>query len=100
MKKKKIKIGIIGLGRVTSHYYNLFSKKRIKNAEIISLCDKNLSNSRFYEKKFLVDCFKDYKNPEFYKNVDLVLILTPSGFHYKICEFFLKKKLIFYVKNL
>lgn len=57
------------------------------------MCDKNLSNSRFYEKKFLVDCFKDYKNPEFYKNVDLVLILTPSGFHYKICEFFLKKKI-------
>jgi len=93
MKQKKIKIGIIGLGRVTNHYYNLFSKNKIKNAEIVSLCDKDLSTSKFYKKNFFVDCFKDYRNPEFYKNVDLILILTPSGSHFKICEFFLKKKI-------
>ena len=88
MKKKKIKIGIVGLGRVTNHYYNLFSKNKIKHAEIVSLCDKDLSAGRLYKKKFSVNYFKDYKNPEFYKNVDLVLILTPSGSHFKICEFF------------
>lgn len=91
--KKKIKIGVIGLGRVFSHYYNLFSKNLIKNAKIVSLCDQNLIAGKFYKKFFLVDCFKDYKNPEFYKNLDLVLILTPSGSHFKICEFFLKKKI-------
>ena len=52
MKKKKIKIGIVGLGRVTNHYYNLFSKNKIKNAEIVSLCDKDLSTSKFYKKNF------------------------------------------------
>mgnify|MGYP006087568573 CR=1 FL=1 len=90
---KKIKIGIVGLGRVTSHYYNLFSKNLIKNAEIVSLCDKNLIAGKFYKKKFSASFFRNYKNPQFYKKIDLVLILTPSGSHYKICEFFLKNKI-------
>ena len=51
----------------------------------------------FIKKNFFVDCFKDYRNPEFYKNVDLILILTPSGSHFKICEFFFKKKNKYFV---
>ena len=93
MKKKKIKIGIVGLGRVTNHYYNLFLKNKIKNAEVISLCDKNHIAGKFYEKKFSAKLFKNYKSPDFYINLDLVLILTPSGSHFEICEFFLKKKI-------
>ena len=90
---KKIKIGIVGLGRVTNHYYNIFSKKKIKNAEIISLCDKNIIPGKHYQKKFSANYFKNYDDPDFYQNLDLVLILTPSGSHFKICEFFLKKKI-------
>ena len=72
MKKKKIKIGIVGLGRVTNHYYNLFLKNKIKNAEVISLCDKNHIAGKFYEKKFSAKHFKNYKSPDFYINLDLV----------------------------
>jgi UDP-N-acetyl-2-amino-2-deoxyglucuronate dehydrogenase len=90
--KKKIKIGIVGLGRVVNHYYNIFSNNKIKNAEIVSLCDKNLIAGNFYKKKFSAKFFKNYKNPEFYNKIDVILILTPSGSHFKICEFFLKKK--------
>ncbi len=91
--EKKVKVGIVGLGRVADHYYKLFSKKKIKNVNIISICDENNLTAKSYKKKFSSNYYNDYKNPSFYKNLDLVLILTPSGTHYKICEFFLKKKI-------
>ena len=37
--KKKVKVGIVGLGRVADHYYKIFLKNKIKNAKIISICD-------------------------------------------------------------
>ena len=93
MKKKIIKIGIVGLGRVTNHYHGLFSKKKIKNVEIISLCDKDIKAGKYYQRKFSANYFRNYNDPDFYQNLDLVLILTPSGSHFEICEFFLKKKI-------
>jgi predicted dehydrogenase len=41
MKKKVVKIGIVGCGRVFNHYMKIFNKRKKKDFKIIAICDKN-----------------------------------------------------------
>ena len=41
MKKKIVKIGIVGCGRVFKHYVKIFNKRKKKDFKIVSVCDKN-----------------------------------------------------------
>jgi len=90
--KKKVRIGIVGLGRVFEHYLKLFKKKKIKNYQLTSICDIDKKKSS-YAKSLNVNFYNNFKNPDFYKNIDLVLILTMSGNHYPIAKFFINKKI-------
>ena len=74
--KKKVKIGIIGLGRVFEHYLKLFRSNKIKNYQIISICDLNKKKGKIFENKLKVNFYSDFKNHNFYKDVDMVIILT------------------------
>ena len=91
--KKKVKIGIIGLGRVFEHYLKLFKSNKIKNYQITKICDLNKKKGKIFEKKLKVDFYSDFKNRNFYKDLDLVIILTISGNHYPISKFFINKKI-------
>ena len=91
--KKKVKIGIIGLGRVFEHYLKLFRSNKIKNYQIISICDLNKKKGKIFENKLKVNFYSDFKNHNFYKDVDMVIILTDSGNHYETSKFFINKKI-------
>ncbi len=91
--KNNVRIGIVGLGRVFEHYLKLFKSKKIKNYQIVSLCDLDLKKGNNAKKILKTKYYTNYKDPNFYKEIDLVIILTISGTHYKICKFFLNKKI-------
>ncbi len=90
---KKINIGLIGCGRVGDYYFNILKSNKIKNFKLISVCDDNIKKTNKFKKKFKCKTFRKYNNPNFFKNLDAVLILTPSGSHFKIAKFFLEKKI-------
>ena len=48
--QKKIKIGIVGCGRVAQHYGYFFSKNLVKNFKIKFCCDLNLEKSKNLKK--------------------------------------------------
>jgi predicted dehydrogenase len=87
--KKKISIGIIGLGHWGKNYLRLFSN--IRGVQILGLCDINI------EKK--VDLIKDFKNilitkdyNDLIKNttIDTLIVATNADSHYEIVKKSLK----------
>ena len=80
--KKKVKFGIIGLGRVFDTRVSDVFLNELKNSEIIAICDKNKKKLKKFQKKFKCDSFLSI-NQFFKKDFDFVYIATESGNHYK-----------------
>ena len=77
----KLKVGIIGCGRVADHYIKFI--KRNPNIKIVSICDKKRNKIRYFSKIFKCKGFLDYNDMLNYCKYDLIIILTPSGLHYQ-----------------
>ena len=90
---KKINIGLVGCGRVGDYYFDILKSNKIKNFELVAVCDENLEKTKKFKNKFKCKISKSYMDPKFYENLDAVLILTPSGSHFAIVKFFLQKKI-------
>ncbi len=90
MNEPRLKIGILGCGRVCEHYINkILIPERVGNLfQVVACCDVDKNKSNNVARVF--SC-KSYNNlEEFVKNKDIevVLILTKSGQHFehaKIC---------------
>ena len=82
MKKKILKLGILGLGRVLkSRVYSVF-KKEIKGIKVLSVFDINKEKNYKYSKLFncdLVDSFESFLE----RDTDFVYIATESGNHFQ-----------------
>jgi UDP-N-acetyl-2-amino-2-deoxyglucuronate dehydrogenase len=78
-----IRIAVIGCGRVAQHYKKIFDSGVLSNWELVGFYDILSERSRNFADHFKSKSFKSYES--MLKNVkpNLVLILTPSGLHYK-----------------
>lgn len=91
MKKKFLKVGVIGCGRVFDHYLNLFKKNKIPLMKLVACCDEN---PEIIRRKIQIGDIRNYtKLTDMVKNefLDLVLVLSPSGLHYKHTKYILKR---------
>ena len=91
---KKIKLGIVGCGRIfDKHYDAIKSKKNNQNINLVSICDADKKKL----KKITDPNIQKYNNfKDFFdnsSNLDLVAICTPSGLHYEHCLMAAKKNL-------
>ena len=92
--KKKIKIALIGCGRVADHYAKIFQKKIDKKLfNIIAVCDSNKKNLVKFSNTFKCKGYLNYNDLLNNDLIDLAIVLTPSGTHYKIVKKFLKAKI-------
>ena len=83
MKNKKVKFGIIGLGRVVEKRVASVFLKEIKNAEVVAVYDIDRKKNLKYTKIFKCKFSKTLK--QFFENkIDIVYIGTESGNHFKI----------------
>ena len=85
---KKVRIGVVGLGRLGSLHALIYSK--IKYVELVSLCD--IDKKRAYSvagslKKPWTADYRDLLD----KKLDAVSIVTPTYLHHKIAKAFLKQ---------
>ena len=72
--KKKFKIGIVGYGNISKKHITAIDKN--KKFEIVSLCDSKYFKTKYKKYKFLDKMLKNQKD------IDIVTILSPSGYHY------------------
>ena len=84
--KKKLKVGIIGCGRVAIHYAQLIKKNKIKHNNISCLSDTVISKANNLSKIIGGKVYKDYIKMILENKIDVALVLTPSGTHYQICK--------------
>ena len=79
---KKINVGIIGIGRISLHHIKcIISEKRFS---LSAISDLNKSKLKKFSKKFNVDGYLNYREMLIrHKEINLVIIATPSGMHYE-----------------
>ena len=90
MNKEKIKIGILGCGRVCEHYIQkiLISERVGTLYQVVACCDVDKKKSEYVGNIFSCESYNNIEEFVQHKNLEVVLILTKSGQHYehsKIC---------------
>jgi predicted dehydrogenase len=82
-----LKIGIFGAGHLGKFHINNW--KEIENVEIVGFHDSNYETALDVEKKFGIKYFED--TDELIDMIDAADIITPTQYHYSICEKLLRK---------
>lgn len=87
MSDKKIRYGIVGIGKQGTFYTKIFTKFKglVKGAELTAVCDIDESRRKYAEENLKdVKVFSDYK--EMFKSglIDVVMVETPHYFHPEI----------------
>jgi len=82
MKKEKIKIAIIGCGRIAGHHCRAILNS--DDFELVAVCDLVLAKAKDYADQFGAIAYENYhhmliENPE----INTVAVMTPSGMHYE-----------------
>ncbi|PIP67673.1 MAG: hypothetical protein CO035_04540 [Candidatus Omnitrophica bacterium CG_4_9_14_0_2_um_filter_42_8] len=86
----KIKVGVIGLGRLGAIHAKIYST--LENTELCGICDIDENTARFAAETLKTSWFTDYKKLLDYK-LGAVSIVTPTILHYEIAKFFLQNKI-------
>ena len=81
---KKIKFSIIGCGRIFKKHLNFFETTKLNFIKLVSVCDIDINVLDKIESK--LNFKKFYSIDEMCKktNPDVIVILTPSGFHFSV----------------
>ncbi len=77
-----MKIGIIGLGRVFSHYLNNFIDNQFLSQNQLIICDTNNELLEKYSNQLGCKSFSSLEN-FISEKPDFVIVSSPSGLHYK-----------------
>ena len=83
MRKKKHKIALVGCGRVAEHYIKILRKLKNINIQVVAVCDVKRNRALNFAKKLGAKAYFKLKDMLIEIEVDLILILTPSGLHYE-----------------
>jgi UDP-N-acetyl-2-amino-2-deoxyglucuronate dehydrogenase len=75
----KIRFAIIGCGRIS--YRHIEAIQANNDAELIALCDLNLSRAEEMNSQAKVKIYQNYNEMLQNEKIDVVCIMTPSGMH-------------------
>ena len=87
---KKIRVGVIGLGRLGSIHAKIYSE--LETVELAGICDVDENAARLASESLKTNWYSDYKNL-LDNQLDAVSIVTPTILHYEIAKFFLQNKI-------
>lgn len=87
---KKIRIGVVGLGRLGSIHAKIYST--LENVELAGISDIDENITKNTAETLNTSGSSDYRQL-LDKNLDAVSIVTPTALHYEIARFFLRNKI-------
>ncbi len=85
MHRKKIKIGVVGIGHLGN--YHLQKYAQLENCEIVAIADTLMEKTRKAADIYHCASFSDHRN--LIGRVDAVSIAVPTGEHYHVAKDFL-----------
>ncbi len=77
-----VRIAVVGCGRVAQHYKRIFDSGVVKGWKMVGFCDVRHERANEFASHFHAHSFVDYQDMLSTVKPDLVLILTPSGYHH------------------
>jgi len=77
---KKIKIGVVGCGRISKNHFSSIDKYR-DEVELIAICDSNADVLTEHAQKYNVRAYTLMEDMLQKEQLDLVALCTPSGTH-------------------
>ena len=83
MNDNKINIAVIGCGRVAQHYKKILDSGVVSGWRMVGFYDLLEEKSQEFAKHFCTKIYNSYDELISKAKPDLLLILTPSGAHYK-----------------
>lgn len=83
---------IIGCGRIFYKHLESINSLKKNKIKIVGFCDKDTKKLKKLKKKYKLDIFENFKKAISHTKPDLVIILTPSGFHSEQVIYSIKKK--------
>lgn len=84
MERKKIKVGVVGIGHLGTYHLQKYSK--LENCEIVAVSDTITERSRKAADTYHCASFTDHQ--DMIGQVDAVSITVPTGYHHLVaCDF-------------
>ncbi|MHA1340437.1 MAG: Gfo/Idh/MocA family protein [Promethearchaeota archaeon] len=83
----RIRVGIIGLGRISSLHLRVYKPENKLNADLVAICDLNKKRRAEVAKAYNIEnnnIYSDYRELLNNSEIDAVEILTPHHLHYKM----------------
>ena len=78
---KIFNFALVGCGRIAVRHSDLLGNNQIKHAKLVAVCDIKIEKAKKISKKFDIPYYSDYKKMMNDQDIDVVVILTPSGLH-------------------
>lgn len=76
-----LKFALVGCGRIAKRHSELLGENQIKGGELVSVCDIDESKAVDIGNRFQVPSFTDMDEMMKSIDIDIVVVLTPSGLH-------------------
>ena len=80
---KILRTCLIGCGKISEKHSYILGNKLVKNAELVAVCDLNPKNAEILSQKYSISAYTDMHKMLTEEDIDIVVILTESGFHCK-----------------
>jgi predicted dehydrogenase len=78
---KRLKFVIIGCGRIAKRHSELLGNNEIDQAELVAVCDVNTEKAINIASRFSVPHYSSIEDMMNENEVDVAVVLTPSGLH-------------------
>ena len=80
---KKINLGIVGCGRISYKHLSAINSPLLKNKiKLKAICDLDLNKTKKISKKYKVNSYTNMIDMVKKENLDMVSVLTESGYHH------------------
>ncbi|EMO53483.1 Gfo/Idh/MocA family protein [Leptospira noguchii] len=76
-----LNFALIGCGRISVRHSDLLGNNVIQNARLAAVCDIDLKKAEILGKKYNVPVYSDMHEMMRKEDIDVAVVLTPSGFH-------------------
>ena len=95
MVKKRVKIGVIGVGHLGQHHAKHY--RDLPTAELIGIFDENKIAGQLISEKYKVKLFESIKS--LINEVDAVSVVTPTKSHYKISKLCIQNNIHVFIEK-
>ncbi len=83
MTNENLKFALVGCGRIAKRHSDLLGNNQITNSSLVAVCDTSEEKAKKIASKFKITFYSDMHKMMQKEDIDVVVILTESGYHAK-----------------